>query len=89
MAQRVREYGQWARQQCAEGRLLAGEKLKSQELLIGGSSEGLAPEVVSQPISGYFVVVAPGLEGAVAVARSCPHLRHGGRITIRPIEPTG
>jgi hypothetical protein len=25
---------------------------------------------------------------ALAIARTCPHLRHGGTVSVRPIEPT-
>jgi len=39
-------------------------------------------------ISGYFVIDAASWEDAVAVARTCPHLRYGGRIILRPVAPT-
>ena len=87
-ARLVREYGQWARKEHAAGRLLEGEKLKSDALSVRGPAGEVEVESPAQDIGGFFIVVAPDLEGAVNIARTCPHLRHGGRIVIRPIEPT-
>jgi hypothetical protein len=39
-------------------------------------------------LSGYFVIEAANWEEAVALARTCPHLRYGGRIALRPVAPT-
>jgi len=30
----------------------------------------------------------PSLDAAIAIARTCPHLKRGGTIVIRPIDPT-
>jgi len=81
-AARVEEYSSWARAQAGSGSLLAGEKLKDEERVLSapGAHEG------PTRATGYFVVAAPDLEGAVAVARTCPHLRHGGGIVVRPID---
>jgi hypothetical protein len=38
-------------------------------------------------VAGYFVFEAKNLEDAVAIARSCPHVKHGGRITVRAVAP--
>lgn len=81
---RVREYSAWAREQRAAGRLVGGDKLEPTAVsLDGGTTE--AASVGPEEVGGYFVVVAPNLESALAVARTCPHLRHGGRIVVRPI----
>src|SRR5271169_2594028 len=39
-------------------------------------------------LGGYFVIAAPNLDAALAIARTYPHLKHGGTIVIRPIDPT-
>lgn len=82
---RVREYSAWAREQRAAGRLLGGEKLEPTALAMEGDAAAIASTGDPALVGGYFVVVADDLAGAVAVARTCPHLRHGGRIVIRPI----
>ena len=84
---RVSEYKAWARS-LGSGRYVAGEKLKPGGLWVSVSASGSAADTgPSEKMGGYFVVEAADLAGAVAVARSCPHLRHGGRILVRPIDP--
>jgi hypothetical protein len=39
-------------------------------------------------VSGYFVIEAETWEQAAALARTCPHLRYGGRIVLRAVVPT-
>jgi len=84
----VQEYSAWAQRQRIGGRLIAGEKLNDSSLELSGS-QGLQ-EVHTQDTSlgGYFVIAAPSLDAAIAIARTCPHLKHGGTIVIRPIDPT-
>jgi len=36
-------------------------------------------------VGGYFVVLAPDLDGALAIARDCPHVANGW-IEVREIE---
>jgi hypothetical protein len=77
----VREYGAWAGELAGRGRLVSGEKLASQRWTIGADASGPAP-------TGFFVVAARDESEALAIARTCPHLRHGGTISVRPIVPT-
>jgi RNA polymerase sigma-70 factor (ECF subfamily) len=84
---RVAEYKAWARG-IGSGRYVAGEKLKPGGLwLTDGASGPAADAGPSEKMGGYFVIEAADLAGALAVARSCPHLRHGGRILVRHIDP--
>jgi hypothetical protein len=39
-------------------------------------------------IGGLFAIKADDYEKAVEIARECPHLKYGGRIELREIEPT-
>jgi hypothetical protein len=83
MGQRVEEYRNWARGVRERGAEIQGEKLGLETRLLG---PGLgAPAGV---LGGYFVVSAKDYETALAIARSCPHLKHGGTIEVRPIEET-
>lgn len=79
-AARVQEYSRWARAQAARGSLLEGEKLKDESAILPALSAG------PSRTTGYFVVTAADLDGALALARTCPHLRHGGGIVVRPID---
>jgi len=89
---RVAEYRAWARTAREAGRLVTGEKLSDRGVLLWGVGPAGRVEhrlVESQDgvLSGYFVIQAASFDEALDVARSCPHLRHGGRIALRPIDP--
>ena len=86
MEARVEEYRNWARGVRASGREIAGEKLEPEARFVEpGPSEGAG---AGWPLGGYFVITARDLDAAVGVARSCPHLRHGGRVEVRAIART-
>ncbi len=63
---------------------LAEEALKEGRVLGGG------PASPAGALGGYFVVSARDYDAAlaIAIARSCPHLKHGGTIEVRAIEET-
>jgi len=79
--QLVREYSSWAKELAGRGRLVAGEKLSIQRWTLGADSAAPGP-------AGFFVIAARDEREALAIARSCPHLRYGGTVSVRPIEPT-
>lgn len=82
-ATRVAEYGAWAASLRKEGRLLGAERLGSERRVLGGVGGEGEPAVPR----GYFLFRASGLEEALEIARSCPHLRHGGQVSVQPIDP--
>jgi len=71
----VQEYRAWARDLARRGVTISGEKL-------GAGDEG------REHLGGFFIITAPTDSAARAIANTCPHLRHGGRIALRKIEPT-
>ena len=81
---RVSEYRDWAVGLRRQGSDISGEKLSSQSLDLGAAAAVPGPE----PLGGYFVFSARDRDAALAIARSCPHLKHGGRAELRPIEET-
>ena len=84
----VDEYRGWA--ESLGQRLAMGEKLGPEERLLGQG--GPQPTMTSGdrlgPLGGLFIVRAGSWEEAMAIARTCPHLRHGGAIAVRRIEET-
>jgi hypothetical protein len=78
----VREYTAWAHGLAGKGRLVAGEKLGTNEWTLGDQSE------TSSGPTGFFVIAAIGDDEALAIARTCPHLRYGGTVSVRPIDAT-
>ena len=81
----VAEYARWASALRDEGKLVIAEKLADSpaQLLGAGSS---SPE--SDRVGGFFLIRAASFEEAQRIANDCPHLRHGGRVELRAIEPT-
>lgn len=91
MAQRVQEYVAWATEKRANGAVEGGEKLR-EDADLAIEPDGSTAEVTAVPgasrLAGYFIVQADDRRAAAEIARTCPHVRYGGRIVIREIEPT-
>jgi len=81
-AELVEEYSAWARSLGAAFEL--GEKLADESIVLGGTPTAEEGDVVA----GFFVLRAANVAEARRLAQSCPHLRYGGRIVVRPIVPT-
>jgi len=74
---RVDEYRAWARQLRGEGRIVDGLELLPGARALGDGS------VSDTGIAGFFTFSARTLDEALAVARTCPHLRYGGQVEVR------
>src|SRR5262245_44887459 len=74
-ARRVEEYRSCAGALRRQNRLGRAEKLGDESTVLGRAA---GPDTDT---SGIFLIRAGSMEEAVALARNCPHLRHGGRIT--------
>jgi hypothetical protein len=83
----VAEYGQWARELRRGQKLVLGEELDAGVSLILPPGQTSAAREAA-PVSGLFIIVAATDAEAAAIARSCPHLRHGGSIELRRIPPS-
>jgi hypothetical protein len=77
----VAEYSAWAGQLAASGNLVLGEELGNSSMTLGPSDGRQTAQ-----ITGFFVLSAANPEAALALARTCPHLRYGGSIVLRPIQ---
>ena len=85
----VAEYSAWAGQLAASGALVAGEKLADDPLTIltaGGATE--PTRFTADELGGFFIIQAADSAEAYRIARECPHLKHGGTVQVRRIEPT-
>lgn len=91
-AQRVEEYSRWAGRLAASGSLVSAEKLKDDATTLLASAperqETLTSSAPGGRLAGFFVVRAASDGEARQIARECPHLGHGGRVVVRPIEDT-
>ena len=87
----VEEYRGWARSTVRGGRITGGTKLKDRAQVVEPSVGGASVEVPAIPrggehLAGYFILETKTYESAVEIAKTCPHLRYGGRIVIREVE---
>jgi hypothetical protein len=81
-AARVTEYAEWARGLASRGQMADGAELSPIEQRLGPMPDGSDDRHV---ISGYFIVIARDAAEARAIAETCPHLRHGGGVSVRPL----
>lgn len=80
-ARRVDEYRAWAASVASSGAHVSGEKLADRQFVFGPAA---APAPVDYPL-GFFIISARDDRAAEAVAQTHPHLKHGGRVVVRPI----
>ncbi len=84
LQERVSEYRNWVTGVRKETTAISGIKLQDRSLLL---PSGKAEDTGGTTIGGYFLIEASDLQSAIRIAESCPHLRHGGRIEVRQIDP--
>ena len=90
----IGEYIAWRKTVEADGKMAGGQKLKDDggknltfqngRLRVTDGPFAEAKEV----IGGYFSILADNYNEAVKTAQTCPHLKYGGRIELREVEPT-
>ena len=80
------EYAGWVTSLRAQGVAISGEELAPVSRVVS-SADSLPGE--REALGGFFLVGARDLESAVAIARGCPHLRHGGWIEVRAVSSSG
>lgn len=79
----------WARRQLGARHYVASEKLDMDGWVVKPSRvAGMSPMDLQDAPDGFFVILASSDQEALDIARSCPFLRHGGRIEVRRIHPT-
>lgn len=89
---KVAEYGGWARAISMSKRMITGEKLKDSGRLlrkVQGQLEIRDIKETGEPnvLGGYFLIEAESYDEAIKIAAGCPHLKYGGLIELRQIDP--
>ena len=85
------EYDAWARGLKARGVGVQGRALALTAHVLHDTPQGVQVEsgaVGRDDIDGFFIIRVSDEAEAVAIARTHPHLRHGGWIALRPIKQT-
>jgi hypothetical protein len=90
----IEEYMAWSNAVAETGKMTGGQKLRDdggRNLVLDGNglrvTDGPFAEA-KEVIGGFFTILADDYEDAVKIASTCPHLKYGGRIELREIEPT-
>ena len=86
------EYDAWADSVQQGGAGVVGRALVHAAQLLRNTPQGVRVESedAASPqgmIDGFFIIRVTDEAEAVAIARTHPHLRHGGWIVLRPIKP--
>jgi len=85
MAKTIAEYAGWARGLRDAGQLVTAEKLTDDSGLSFGPA---SPDAAGDRLGGFFLIRASDLAEARRIAAQCPHVKHGGRVELRAIQPT-
>ena len=84
----VAEYRAWAMRLRDSGALVMAEKLADDPLtMVTAAGVTQMPRDTPDELGGFFLIQADSAE-AFRIARECPHLRHGGTVQVRRIQPT-
>jgi hypothetical protein len=84
------EYDAWARGLKARGVGVQGRALALTAHVLHDTPQGVQVEsgaVGRDDIDGFFIIHVTDEAEALSLARTHPHLRHGGWIALRPIKP--
>ncbi len=92
-ADKVIEYGNWARTIARVNQLIDGEKLRYDGRIlrrVDGQLEvrEFVPRENSDHLGGYFLIQARDYNEALKIASGCPHLKYGGVVELRQIDKT-
>ena len=85
----IAEYRGWGEELATQGLFIGAEKLKDTcTLMSGREAETVSNKLPEgRVLGGYYLIRANDLEHAQQLATSHPHLKYGGTIEIRPIDP--
>jgi len=82
-AARAREYGTWASNLGGGVRWVGGHELTGVIETLGSAS--VQPPGPDERMAGFFIIEATSSERATEVARTCPHLKYGGRVVVMAV----
>ncbi len=91
----IAEYMAWSAKLAAQGKIRGGEKLRDEG---GRHLHGFGDKFrvtdgpfveAKEVIGGYFTIEAENYDEAVRLSSDCPHLKYGGWVELREVEPTG
>ena len=84
-AAREAEYGRWASGLGAGARWVGGHELHDVVVQLGDATRPPGSAPPTERLAGFFVIEARSREQAADVARTCPHLKYGGRVVVMTV----
>ena len=90
----INDYKNWRNGVAEKGKLAGGAKLRDEggKHITGANGEIRVTDgpfaEAKEVIGGYFAITADNYDEAVELCKDCPHLKYGGRIELREVEPT-
>ena len=85
----VDEYRAWANSLANSGSLVTAEKLADNPLTMLVANRTVEmPRNTPEELGGFFLIQVADSAEAFRIARACPHLKYGGTVEVRRIEPT-
>ena len=85
----VEEYRAWAVGLANAGSLVTAEKLADDPLtMLVADRTVQMPHNAPDELGGFFLIQVADSAEAFRIARACPHLKYGGTVQVRRIEPT-
>ncbi|MEM8895862.1 MAG: hypothetical protein AAGC88_14870, partial [Bacteroidota bacterium] len=80
------DYSNWQPEIEGATVFTSSQELQSPRVWIAASNEGHNNEKGgSSLISGFYMIEAPNVDAAIAIARTNPHLKYGGSIELRAL----
>jgi hypothetical protein len=80
-AEIVEEFRSWAQPLVAAGRLAAADELAEEYRLV--DLDAVRTGDRAEGVNGFFIVTAPDDSAAVMLARTLPHVRQGGVVSVQ------
>ena len=87
-AELMEKYGEWSTLLHRNGQLLGRAALGGRGVVVERQEGKIVqrPDDATKNVpTGYFIITAKNLADAAQIARGCPALDHGERVTIRPL----
>ena len=90
----IGEYVAWRHKLETDGKFAGGQKLRDEggRRLAGWDGDFRVTDgpytEAKEIIGGFFAIKAADYDEAAEISRECPHLKYGGTIELREIEPT-
>ena len=85
----VAEYRAWAGRLRSSGALVLAEKLADEPIVVHARDGVVRPVRNSaDEVGGFFLIQVADSAEAERIVRECPHLKYGGTVQLRKIQPT-